>query len=332
MTESVPSNIKKGVSVIICCYNSALRLPQTLRHLSKQIFPTDFFMEIIVVNNASSDNTVAVASNILHTFKNENTTYRLIDEPRPGQMFARKRGVAEALFECIVFCDDDNWLDENYIFLSYQMISSNPAIGAAGGQNLPVTNADVYPEWFDEYKNYYGMGIPADISRDVSYKTYVLGAGMVTRKSLFLKIFDYKYPTLLRGRDGRNLSTGDDFEYCKRLLLWGYKLYYEQKMILHHFVPKERLGIEYRERLMQGISEAGLILNEYDLAIRVYEKNRNKNKYRLLFLSPFRILFTKLGLSKRVAIDEWLTFLYLSPFRLKNDHVKSIIKKFIHHK
>ncbi len=128
------------------------------------------------------------------------------------------------------------------------------------------------------------------------------------------------------------LSTGDDFEYCKRLLLWGYKLWYDEKMVLQHFIPKERLTVDYRERLMQGILDAGIILNTYDLAIRVYRKNMNKNKFRLLLLSPFRILFTKLGWSKRVQVDEKLTFFYLSPFQFKRDYEKSIIKKFIHHK
>ncbi len=204
MMENRQSNIKDGASVIICCYNSAERLPQTLEHLSRQMLPPGFFMEIIVVNNASTDNTNAVANEILNSWQIENVRIKIIHEPQPGQMFARKRGVAEALFECIIFCDDDNWLDEKYVFLARQLIYGDPMIGAGGGQNLPVTNANVYPGWFDEYKNYYGTGIPAEYSGDVSHKTYVLGAGMVTRKSLFLEVFDDKFPTLLKGRDGKS--------------------------------------------------------------------------------------------------------------------------------
>ncbi len=133
-------------------------------------------------------------------------------------------------------------------------------------------------------------------------------------------------------RDGKKLSTGDDFEYCKRLLLWGYELYYDENLELQHFIPEERLTIEYRERLMQGIAEAGEILKEYDLAIRVYKKNKNKNKWRLLLLSPFRILFSKIGLSKRILVDEQLTFFYLRPFQFNTNSVRSIIKKFVQSK
>lgn len=321
-----------GASVIICCYNSALRLPCTLQHLGRQNIPADFFMEIIVVNNASTDNTIEIAKKIWETVHLKNARLKIIDEPRPGQMLARKRGVNEAEFETVIFCDDDNWLNEQYVFTAYEVMTKDDSIGAAGGQNLPVTNADAYPIWFDEYADKYGTGIPAQTSGDVSYRTFILGAGMVTRKSLFLQVFDDKYPTLLNGRDGNKLSTGDDFEYSKRLLLWGYKLYFEKKLKLDHFIPIERLTIEYRQRLIRGIEEAGKILNEYDLAIRVHKKNKNKNKTRLLFLSPFRMLFSKLGWSKRVLIDERLTFFYLSPFTINSNSPRAVIKKFIRRK
>ncbi|MDQ2719282.1 MAG: glycosyltransferase family 2 protein [Bacteroidota bacterium] len=321
-----------GASVIICCYNSALRLPQTLQHLAKQVIPQNFFVEIILVDNASTDNTVETANKIWNEFEPKNITIKVINEPKPGQMFARKTGVRNAGFECIIFCDDDNWLCENYIFLAHQLISEDKTIGAAGGQNLPVTNVDGYPKWFEEYKDKYGLGIPAKNSGDVSYKTFVLGAGMATRKSLFYQIFDNRYPTLLNGRNGDKLSTGDDFEYCKRLLLWDYKLYYDENMILYHFIPKERLTLEYRKRLQSGIDEAGIILSEYDLAIRVHKKIKNKNNIRLFILSPFRILLTQMGLSKRVAVDEKLIFFYLAPILVRSNSVKGQIKKFIHHK
>jgi glycosyltransferase involved in cell wall biosynthesis len=321
-----------GVSVIICCYNSAARLPATLQHLAQQILPPGFSMEIILVNNASTDNTVSLAEETWKKFDLKNGQSKVVDEPKAGQMFARIKGAQEAKFETLVFCDDDNWLDENYVSLAYRLLQKDRMIGAGGGQNLPFTNADAYPEWFEEYKDKYAIGVPAEKSGDVTYKTFVLGAGLITRRFLFLKIFDDKYPSLLNGRDGNKLSTGDDFEYCKRLILWGYKLYYDENLKLRHFIPKERLTIEYRDKLMQGISEAGKILREYDLAIHIYTKNKNKNRWRLLLLAPSRILFSKLGLSKRVTADEQLTFFYSLPIQINSNSVRSIIKKFIRHK
>lgn len=319
------------VAVIICCYNSVDRLPQTLKHLAQQVVPEDFYWEIMLVNNASTDNTVACAKEIWSSFEpSANVTFRITDESRPGQMYARKRGVLEAKAECLIFCDDDNWLNERYVFLAVKMMEQDPLFGAGGGQNIPATDAPAYPDWWDEYQDKYALGIPAAESGEVTQRGFVLGAGLVTRRSLFLKINSEKYPSLLSGRNGEVLTTGDDFEYCKRLMLWGYKLYYENGMVLTHFIPKERLTVPYREKLMWGILEAGKVINEYDHALYLYRKNKHKNRWRLLFLAPFRILCSHLGLSGRKLIDEELTYFYLAPFKVKSTPARMFIKKFMH--
>jgi cellulose synthase/poly-beta-1,6-N-acetylglucosamine synthase-like glycosyltransferase len=53
-----------GVSVVICCYNSSQRLPQTLGHLLAQECEVDLPWEVIVVDNASTDGTAEVARSV----------------------------------------------------------------------------------------------------------------------------------------------------------------------------------------------------------------------------------------------------------------------------
>jgi len=45
--------MNNGVSVIVCCYNSIIRLPQTLKYLSLQCVPSEIHWEIIIVDNNS---------------------------------------------------------------------------------------------------------------------------------------------------------------------------------------------------------------------------------------------------------------------------------------
>jgi glycosyltransferase involved in cell wall biosynthesis len=324
---------EKGVSVILCCYNSAERLSATLTHLTQQVTPGDFYWEIILIDNASTDNTAEVALSVWDQVKHNNVDLRIVNETTPGQVFARKRGVSESKYDCIVFCDDDNWLDKNYVYTAYVRMESDPSIGVAGGKNFPVSDIDVYPLWFEEYKDKYATGIPAEKSGDVSHRGFILGAGMVTRKSLFIELNDEKYPSLLNGRNGEKLSTGDDFEYCKRALLRGYKLYYDEGLKLEHFIPAQRLTIAYRDRLMQGIGDAGKVLDEYDLAIHIKKRFEKKNKLRLILLSPIRIFLATLGLAKtRNARDEKLTLYYLNPFSTTSNTTREQIKKFIFYK
>ena len=51
----------EGVSVVICCYNSAERLPRTLTHLAAQRVSEKLPWEVIVIDNASQDKTGEVA-------------------------------------------------------------------------------------------------------------------------------------------------------------------------------------------------------------------------------------------------------------------------------
>ncbi|WP_153796285.1 glycosyltransferase [Foetidibacter luteolus] len=320
------------VSVIICCYNSAARLPETLQHLARQAVPEGFLWQLLIVNNASTDDTATAANHLWNTLKPANVLLSIINEPRPGQMHARKTGVQQALAECIVFCDDDNWLDKNYVYTAYHTLNQDARIGAAGGQNLPVTDAPEYPGWWEEYKDKYATGIPAAQSGDISHRGFILGAGMVTRRQLFLQLLDEKYPSLLNGRNGEKLSTGDDFEYSKRLLLRGYTLYYNQQLKLQHFIPQERLTLAYRNRLMEGIDEAGQMLKHYDDAWFVVRKHGHKNRLKLAVMAPLRILLAKLGISRRSVEEERLKLFYLTPFNSSGNPEKMRIKKFLQHK
>ena len=71
-----------GVSVVICCHNSAKRLPETLAHLAAQDVPVGTPWEVIVVDNCSTDGTSEVAS---RTWASRMTVpLRVVREERAG--------------------------------------------------------------------------------------------------------------------------------------------------------------------------------------------------------------------------------------------------------
>jgi glycosyltransferase involved in cell wall biosynthesis len=93
------------ISVIVCAYNEAQYLPACLHSLLAQSRIPD---EILVINNASTDSTRAVADAIPHV--------RVVDEPRKGLVVARETGRLIATGDILVYLDADcraplTWLE-----------------------------------------------------------------------------------------------------------------------------------------------------------------------------------------------------------------------------
>src|SRR5689334_12658871 len=113
-----------GVSVILCCYNSATRLPQTFAHLAAQSIRREFPWEIVLVDNASTDNTKDAASDLWRKF-NHPAPLKIVDQPIPGLSYARAKGVEVSQYDVIIFCDDDNWLHPDYMYEAYSIIKGD---------------------------------------------------------------------------------------------------------------------------------------------------------------------------------------------------------------
>lgn len=100
---------RPAVSVIIPSYNCEKYIAQTLQGVIEQTF-TDW--ELIVVDDSSSDRTVALCTDV-------DPRIRVISQPNAGVCAARNRGYRESMGEFVCFLDhDDYWLPEK---LSLQM-------------------------------------------------------------------------------------------------------------------------------------------------------------------------------------------------------------------
>ena len=86
-----------GISIIICCYNSEARLPETIRHLGQLQIPYNINWEVIVVDNASTDNTATVAKTEWAKTKCS-ASCRIISQPISGKTNALILGMDEAIF------------------------------------------------------------------------------------------------------------------------------------------------------------------------------------------------------------------------------------------
>ena len=252
----------EGVSIIICCYNSASRLPQTLEHLANQNVADNIKWEVLIVDNNSTDNTDAIATELWQEY-GQPVTLQIIEERQAGLSFARHTGFTNANYEYCLFCDDDNWLGQNYINIVYDIMQRDQRIGVLGGIGEAVCEVKP-PVWFEDNQKDYAIGAQSICEGDVTdTRGFVYGAGAVFRRSVFVELVRAGFRSLLSDRKGATLSSGGDSELCYNYVLRGYKIYYTPRLKFQHFIPASRLTTGYYFRLVEGIRHSNVVLTLY---------------------------------------------------------------------
>jgi len=254
-----------GVSVILCCHNSAKRLPKTLEHLARQAFARTMPWEVIVVDNASTDSTAEVARGAWRASGSQ-ADLRVVDQPIPGLSYAREKGIAESRYDTLVFCDDDNWLCPGYVQRAHEILRDHPEVALAGGWGEPVPEGTP-PGWLKDFSDPYGTGPQGSSAGLVGPTMTLYGAGLVGLKKDYLNLVSSGFRFLLSGRHGSRLTTGEDRELGYAIVLRGKKLYYDPALRFRHFIPQERATWPYYRRMMVGCVPAGLILQAYHLQV-----------------------------------------------------------------
>jgi glycosyltransferase involved in cell wall biosynthesis len=282
-----------GVSILICTYNGAARLPETFRYVAAQQVPDHLPWEVLLVSNASTDDTIATA----HRLGRElglPVPLRVLDEPKAGKENALIRGLNEAAYEFVCIVDDDNWVAPDYVAKVYEVMSAHPEIGilgahAEGAYEVPP------PKWFEEFRAVYAIGpqnggqngpLPADSG-------YLYGAGSVVRQSAWRKLLAHGFHFTTSTKRGKIIVSGEDVELGDALRLAGYKLWYDDRLRLQHFMYKERLTWQYLMRIGQGTASSQLTSVVYYFIFR--HPHLTESRFRRLYAKRLLWLATQIA-------------------------------------
>jgi glycosyltransferase involved in cell wall biosynthesis len=266
------SSTQLAVSVVIPTHNPrADYLARVLDVLRRQTLSKDLW-ELVIVDNGSRVPLKAASKrpkdqetkrpkdeeNCVDLGWHRNA--KIVREERLGLTFARLRGIAEAKSELIVWVDDDNVLDPNYLSGAVEAFELHPRLGAAGGKSVPEYEVRP-PDWYDpslvplgirdlgEVEIFMRWGLAE--SRDYPAAAPI-GAGMVTRKKALARWAEEVQADARRlklGRTGSSLASGEDNDINLTLLSGGWELAYLPQLCLTHLIAAKRLGIEYCRKL-----------------------------------------------------------------------------------
>src|ERR1700692_1544059 len=113
------------LSFVVPAYNEEAYLPACLDSILAQTRELGDAVEIIVVNNASTDRTREVALGF--------TGVRVVDETRKGLTFARQAGFAASTGELIANVDSDSRLTPGWVERVLAEFAAEPKLVALSG-------------------------------------------------------------------------------------------------------------------------------------------------------------------------------------------------------
>jgi glycosyltransferase involved in cell wall biosynthesis len=193
---------------------------------------------------------------------------RIIRENTLGLTLARLRGIREATGEILVFIDDDNILDANFLAEAVEIAGSYPNIGAWGGQNIPEFEECPAP-WT---RRYWGMLALREVSSDrwsnfpLVYESTPVGAGLCVLRSVaayYLSLHDQGKRDIILDRSGPSLCSGGDMDLAACAIDCGLGTGVFKSLRLTHLMPAHRLEEGYLLRLTEGVGFSGAIMDYY---------------------------------------------------------------------
>ena len=288
------------LSVIICTHNPRQDLLQrTLQALRAQTLPHAEW-ELLLIDNACTE---PLSGRWDLTWQ---TRARHIREEELGLTPARLRGIREARSDLLLFVDDDNVLDPDYLEQALLMAGRWPMVGVFSGScrgefEIPPP-ASIRP--------FLSSLAVAEIDREYWANIHEwslatpLGAGMCLRRPVAEA---YRQRVLSRpslrqlGRRGSILTSGEDNDIVLTAIDLGFGSARFPTLRLTHLITRGRLTEEYIIKLHAGFEFSGLIL--------AADRNRGGARRRPGRLREFRRLLRaclhRQSFERRMEIAKW---------------------------
>jgi glycosyltransferase involved in cell wall biosynthesis len=133
MTETSAASGAAAWSIVLAYYNEAEFLPDTLRSLAAQ---TMRGFHLILVNNASSDNSEDLARAVMAAVPDIRTSF--LTQTEPGQIHALRMGVDAVQSELVCIMDADTYYPPHYL------AEADAAFRKGGSRLVGVMATDIY--------------------------------------------------------------------------------------------------------------------------------------------------------------------------------------------
>ena len=235
------------LSIVICTHNRRALLARALGFINSARRPADWTVDLVVIANACSDDTMAWLSDYDRIFP-DGLTLTFEDEPTPGKSHALNRALACVDADVVVFVDDDHRVAPEWLEAVTGAAEAHSDILCFCGRILPDWEG-TEPGWVHDDGPYRIRPYPVprfDLGATpclITIDGFLPGGGNLFFRRALLDVVGGFDPSL--GPRGHNLAGGEDVAFVVRVLSAGLAIRYVPGALQYHYVDPDRLTWRY---------------------------------------------------------------------------------------
>jgi glycosyltransferase involved in cell wall biosynthesis len=254
--DRISGSLITRISIIVPTFNRARSLRALLASLTAAETPPGAGVEVLVVNNGSTDETSLLLAH--EAAQPKGYSLRIIEEKRPGKARALNCGIVHATGAVVLVLDDDVVIDRRCI-VNHLNAYREKHYDAVQGRVLPGRDLNGQSADSAKLREY---NIPCiDYGAECREIRGLTGTNMSFKREVFEKV----------GLFNTQLGPGaagfsEDSEYSIRIREAGFKIGYTPQAVAYHELNPERYGriynrdAEYRKGISRSLYRNDSIL------------------------------------------------------------------------
>ncbi|GMQ80980.1 MAG: hypothetical protein BMS9Abin05_0410 [Rhodothermia bacterium] len=229
------------VSIIVPAYNEEKLIEGTVASLLAMDYPS---FEIIIVDDGSTDNTRAVASKLLGSYRNGAVEVKLVEKSNGGKATALNAGIQVSRYDFLLNVDGDSQLSPNSLRKTIRHFV-DPRLGAVAG-NVKVLNRDNVWTTLQALEYVEGLNMARSAQSVVKLVNIIPGPLGVFRKQAVFDAGWYSSDTF-----------AEDADITLKIIRAGWRVEYEPEAQAYTEAPASVVDLlKQRYRWTRGIIQA----------------------------------------------------------------------------
>jgi glycosyltransferase involved in cell wall biosynthesis len=284
-----------SVSILICTRDRAQALRRTLARIADTHCPPVAAIELVVVDNGSTDHTRSVVEEACLPFP-----VRYVVESRPGAARARNTAMAAARHDIFLWTDDDTRVPRHWIEPMIAPIVNGEAHIVAGGVRLaPHLRRPWMAPWHKS------LLASTEFRFDHRPLEDVVGANMAFARSVLQYVPEFD-PELGPGA----LGLSEESHFVKRLCQLGYRIAPALEVIVEHHFHPSRLTHRSMVSALTGLGRSqAYIQYHWWQEDPIFEESTARTRLRIAVLEA-KYAFRRVlrGASGPEGMETWESF------------------------